>query len=142
SETVTSIAVDPFSPDTIYAGKDGRTVSGVFRSTDGGRTWIKRNGNQRIFPVQVLADPVHSGTVYAAEHYGGLDVSTDGAVSFSAFDSNGLSNYANANTLSISPSRPDTLFLATDLGAFDFSRKEEPGSPFIEQVTPLMARAG
>ena len=41
----TSIAIDPQSPETLYAGTDG----GLFKSTSGGLSWseLKRNNDAR-----------------------------------------------------------------------------------------------
>jgi hypothetical protein len=60
--TVSSIAIDPQTPSTIYAG----TGAGVFRSTDGGATWGAVNAGLTALDVTTLAiEPQDGGAVYA-----------------------------------------------------------------------------
>ena len=39
---VNALAIDPSAPDTVYAGTEG---GGVFKSTDGGASWLPTGGN-------------------------------------------------------------------------------------------------
>ena len=80
--TVTSLAIDPEQPLTIYASA---TISGgVFKSVDGGETWT--NSSQGLptgFIDSVTIDPFHTNVLYAWANGGGF-VSTDGADSWTA----------------------------------------------------------
>ena len=59
-----TVAVDPVTPATIYAG--GRSRLGIYKSTDGGSTWSLLNSGLTITSVQTLAiDPASTGNVYA-----------------------------------------------------------------------------
>lgn len=65
---VTSIAIDPANPDTLYAAV---YLSGVFRSTDRGATWTALDAGLRDDAVrQVALDPFRPGRVYAATNSG------------------------------------------------------------------------
>jgi len=68
-----SIAVDPFSNQTIYAPSSGS----FFKSTDNGQTWRPLpglpDGSQ---PSAIAADPLHPGTLYGGSNTG-LFQSTD-----------------------------------------------------------------
>jgi photosystem II stability/assembly factor-like uncharacterized protein len=64
---IRSIAVDPVSPGTLYAGT--YYGGGVFRSTDGGDTWVSYNAGlpnaaQVTFDA-IAVDPSGNGVVYA-----------------------------------------------------------------------------
>lgn len=68
-----ALAQDPKTPSLIYLGMDGDPdpkdpgcSGGFFRSTDGGKTWIKpksQPGSRRIF-YGLATDPMKSGRVY------------------------------------------------------------------------------
>src|SRR5437870_2022969 len=79
-----SLAIDPRTPTTLYAGTAG---SGAFKSTDGGGTWAAVNSGlpTSILSVIVLAlDPQTSTTLYAGTFRDGVFKSTDGAATWSA----------------------------------------------------------
>ena len=74
-----TLAIHPTLPTTLYAG----TLSGVFKSTDGGRNWSLSNNGIGNVPVnKVLIDPLTPSTIYALanSHNGddGVYKSTDG----------------------------------------------------------------
>lgn len=84
--TVQALAIDPFSPATIYAGtSDG----GVFKSTDRGASWNAANQGIPLEPFPQFAlnirslavDPLRPGTLYAGAA-GALYKSTDGAATW------------------------------------------------------------
>jgi len=68
-----AIAIDPLHPGTLFAGT---SYSGLFRSTDGGTTWVNRTGS----PIYaLLADT--TGNVYAGS-YNRVLLSSDGFDSY------------------------------------------------------------
>ena len=84
---VSSIAVDPTHPDTIYLGTGDRDASdsygsGVYKSKDGGQTWTLSNsgmGNKIV--GKLLIDPTNTNTLLAATN-GGIYRSTNGGSSW------------------------------------------------------------
>ncbi len=62
------LTIDPHDPDIIWTGTDG--VRGIFKSTDGGRSWVKRdNGIVENFGITFrgfTVDPRTSDIVYCA----------------------------------------------------------------------------
>ena len=103
---VESIAVDPFSPSTIYAVTAGTgPYVEVLKSTDGGASWTLTGapvGSLPLDSIQVSTDPNAPGTVYAALGHcfyrfpmfcgGGVYRSGDGGASWSAIRSGMVSD--------------------------------------------------
>jgi photosystem II stability/assembly factor-like uncharacterized protein len=112
--TVSALALDPQSPDTLYAG----TVdNGVFKSTDAGGRWSAINaglGDLRI--TELAIDPQSVSTLYAGTSSGGVFKSIDAGGSWSAINA-GL-NYVTASigALAIDPQVPATLYAGTSSG--------------------------
>ncbi len=116
---VTSLAVDPSNPDTVYAG----TLGGVFKSTNGGESWTAINSGLEVAEVAltpdltliaVLAlaiDPSNPATLFAVIAGEGIFRSTDGGQSWTAGDSS--LPEANVWALAVDPSNPATLYAVT-----------------------------
>jgi photosystem II stability/assembly factor-like uncharacterized protein len=95
------LAVDPEDPDTVYAGTSD---DGLFKSSDGGRSWEQLSGvvHPRITSVAVSSV---GGTLYAGTEPSSLFVSRDGGGSWRELE--GLKNLPSAPTWSFPP-RPWT----------------------------------
>lgn len=86
-----ALAADPRDPDTLYLGIDGDPTNGkdgggVFKSTDGGKTWAAlaaQPGSRRMF-FGLAVDPTDSRRLYwgACGSGGGLWRSEDGGASW------------------------------------------------------------
>jgi len=69
---VVALVVDPKNPDTVLAAALGHTYGrnedrGVFRTTDGGRTWTKvLYKGDSLGAVNMVADPDNPQTIFAA----------------------------------------------------------------------------
>jgi len=82
-----AIAIDPTTPTTLYVGTDG---GGVFKSTDGGSTWVPINSGLTDLKVTALAiDWFTPYRVYAGTENGGIFASLDFGESWA-----GLTNQA------------------------------------------------
>ena len=90
--SVAVAAVDPVTPNTLYAGTAGGgngTMTGgggVFKSTNGGGSWTTSNAGLVGFSLNVRSlaiDPATPTTLYAGTD-GGVFKSTDGGGSWSA----------------------------------------------------------
>jgi hypothetical protein len=95
--SVNSFAIDPANPSMTYAGTD----SGVFKSTDGGATWM-RAGEVITWPVHQLA--IAGNTIFAATAVG-VFRSQDGGGSWS-----GPSVYGDATSIAVIPGSPLTVY--------------------------------
>ena len=104
---VVSMAVDPTAVSTVYIG----TLTGLFRSADGGRTWAATAGMPATV-VQALAfDPSSPSTIYAATillsgRSGAVFKSTDSGRNWAVAGTTGL----NLVALAVDPSRPTTIY--------------------------------
>jgi photosystem II stability/assembly factor-like uncharacterized protein len=92
-----SLAIDPVSPQTVYAG----TIGTLYKSTDGGANWSEANSGLPTASIRALAiDPQNPQTIYAGTDgfrhdtrlpIPGIYRSTNGGVNWNAID-NGLSD--------------------------------------------------
>jgi photosystem II stability/assembly factor-like uncharacterized protein len=85
-----SVAVNPFNGNEMLAG----TVDyGVFRSTDGGKTWTARNqGLVNVTITDLLIDPLLPQVWYAAVQGRGVFRSQDGGVGWEEYNT-GMETY-------------------------------------------------
>ena len=144
---VTSLAVDPRLPNTVYAGVNSRWEGGstygrpVFKSTNGGQTW--RALGLKGEPVAI--SPTGTPTVYAAAGGSGgtsrLFRSKDGGRSWQAADRGLPSTYLWA--LAFDPTAPTTVYAA--MGRRGIFKSGDGGaswrpvsiSPAYRQVTAI-----
>jgi photosystem II stability/assembly factor-like uncharacterized protein len=111
---LTAVAVDPKDPATVYVGTDfgctGCDVTGLFKSTNGGRTWQAAAAYVDGGCPAVAIDPINPQHVYASD--GGFTVSTDGGKSWRSHGPNGV------NALAIDPGNGQTVYAGTFAGVF------------------------
>ncbi|MEM1203814.1 MAG: hypothetical protein AAGN66_11345 [Acidobacteriota bacterium] len=104
------VALDPQSPDTVYAGTGEYTTgsdgAGLFRSTDGGATWtqIADTTETGTECSQLLVDPTDSDIIHWTGTQG-YARTTDGGATWT----NLLAG--RASDLALDPSNPQTLYL-------------------------------
>jgi hypothetical protein len=107
--SVTALAIDPQSPATLYAGMSS---GGVFKSTDGGQTWVAASTGLDATPICILVlDPATPTTLYACTE-GGVYRSTDGSESWAG---TGLS-FGACRALVIDPVTPNILYAGASCG--------------------------
>ena len=115
---VNTIAIDPKTPATLYAGVspiDFNPQAKVFKSTDGGANWGPLASTESFQFVGFIAvDPVNPSNVYA---YNGAGVvkSTDGGASWGAPGSNSPSA---VTSIVIDPSAPSTVYASDNTGVY------------------------
>jgi hypothetical protein len=110
------LAIDPTNPSIAYAGVRNDSL---FKTTDGGATWF-RSTMSGVY--QLVIDPSHPNTVYAAD-YRGVAKSTDGGTTSTAageglIDTLLAYGLSPTVTLAIDPQTPDTLYAGTAMGMF------------------------
>jgi photosystem II stability/assembly factor-like uncharacterized protein len=108
---VSSLAIDPVTPSTLYAGTDG---AGVFRSKDNGDHWTAVNfGIATGLVYSIAINPLTPTTLYIANG-GRVWHSTDSGGHWAMINA-GIT-YWNVVTLAINPLIPSTLYAGTQGG--------------------------
>ncbi len=80
NNSIIALAIDPKSPDTLYAGTDG----GIIKSTNGGENWIEINHGLSCPTAYAFAiDPRFPATVYVGTGCG-IFITTDGGDNWSS----------------------------------------------------------
>jgi subtilisin family serine protease/photosystem II stability/assembly factor-like uncharacterized protein/uncharacterized protein YegL len=121
---VTSVAVDPTAPQTVYATTWGQ---GVYKSTNGGASWSQVNsglgGDHWMYALAIAPD----GSVYVGTYDGGVYKSTSGGASWSPIN-NGLGNL-NIRALAADPNNSQVIYAGTTAGIHKTSNGGSSWSP-------------
>jgi hypothetical protein len=130
---ITGFGFDPAAPSMLYAGTAG---GAVFRSTDGGATWL-RTGPTGDFPIRTIV--VRGSVVFAVSDsgsntgVGGVYRSLDAGGSWSfAGPAAGITN-GSVRPLAVDPTSPSTLLVGTNGGLF---RSVDGGSTWSPVAVP------
>lgn len=103
---LTSIAINPVTPTTLYVGT---TTSGVFKSTNSGTSWTASNsGLSNLRITSIAIDPVTPTTLYVGTNAGGVFKSINGGASWS--QANGGVIDFTIQTIAINPVTTSTLY--------------------------------
>lgn len=109
---------DPQDPQRIYAGSF--TGMGFFRSTDGGRTWGRREfGGPALHTTGVAVDPANRDVYVATLQAGGVWKSIDLGETFTRVDvqaAGGAFINLNGRGIAVDPGRPGVVFHAGGTG--------------------------
>jgi photosystem II stability/assembly factor-like uncharacterized protein len=115
SSGITSVAMDPQHPQTVYAASTGRSENGggqIYRSLDNGNSWSQLNPHFTMLTVwgqpQLIGDPNNSSIVYAATWLAGTWKTTDAGRSWTKLENAPISSTA----LSIDPKDSQILYAA------------------------------
>jgi len=107
---VTSIHVDPFEPDTVYAA----TLAGLFKTVDGAKSWVRIGeslSDQMI--ISMILDRSKKGVLYITGR-DGVHRSADGGITWKTVNK----GFASTNVRSIAQSATDPkLFYAGTNGS-------------------------
>lgn len=130
----TNVEMDPFSDDTLYVGTNGY---GVYKTTNGGRTWSAANqGLSTPFikgPGALRVHPRLPRTLFASTQAGGIYKSTDGAESWQRVTSGERFTFG----MDITPSIPSRIVAGSAQNTLLISYDE--GKNWQERHLPVMA---
>jgi photosystem II stability/assembly factor-like uncharacterized protein len=130
---VTSIQVDPFEPDTVYAA----TLTGLFKTADGAKSWSRIGGSlsdQMI--IGMIVDRSKKGVVYITGREG-VHRSDDGGMTWKPLNN----GFVSTNVRSIAQSATDpNLFYAGTNGS-GLYRSRDRGETW-EPMPPVTHNAG
>jgi photosystem II stability/assembly factor-like uncharacterized protein len=106
--SVVALAVSPAQPSLVYAGSTG---GGVYRSEDGGATWVRASRGIDPFVMAVVADPQDASTVYEISTTSTMK-SVDAGATWSTVPTPG----GPILSLAIDPRSPSTLYAGATYG--------------------------
>jgi photosystem II stability/assembly factor-like uncharacterized protein len=120
--SVSSLAIDPLSPSTLYAASSNGLGWGILKSMDSGESWSVVNTGPRPFAgsggntLLLTISPTTPATVYTGDFNrelpsGHLAKSTDGGVTWNALDA-GLT-YVDVRAVAIDPMVPSRIYAGT-----------------------------
>ncbi len=121
--SISSLVIDPNHHNTIWAGTgegfynlDAIRGEGIFKSTDGGATWIQLTDTKReeFYYVNKLAFDPNTNTLWAATRKG-LYYSTDGGTTFKTKLHGSNGGNVHCTDLEISNSNPSIIIAAFGL---------------------------
>lgn len=130
---ITTLAVDPANPQTVYAGDTGMMTEGrVLKSTDGGATWTTAASGISSDHVKALAiDPGRPATVYAVVE-DSLYVSGDAGASWTKTTGKMQVNSSEADVMTVMVTS-DAVYAGTTAGVW----KSRDGGATWSQGTGL-----
>jgi uncharacterized repeat protein (TIGR01451 family) len=126
---VTSLAIDPVDPLTLYASPIG-FGDVVFKTTNGGASWSPSgNGltitiDGQVFPANpssLVVDPINRNNVYAATSIGGIYKSSNGGATWS--QSNSGFNKFSATAVLVDQTNSSRVLAATTIGNDAFAMR-------------------
>ena len=130
---VTSIHVDPFEPDTVYAS----TLSGLFKSTDGAASWGRIGlslSDQMI--IAMILDRSKKGVIYITGR-DGVHRSTDGGATWKTLNK----GFASTNIRSIAQSATDSDVFYAGTNGSGLYRSRDAGETW-EPMPPVRHNPG
>ena len=136
--TISSLAIDPAQPTTIYASAS--VNGGVYKSVDGGETWADASLGlpAPLFIDSVAIDPFHRNTLYAWAGSGGY-VSIDGGGSWTLSslpwpDGTSLSGGV---SFSFDPVTPGVLYGPSFANGLSVQKSSDGGATWTQLDTPF-----
>ena len=111
-----AIAVHPTAPATLYVGSPGAGSggSGVWKTTDGGASWLPIADSLPTLRINALGiAPSSPSRVYAATEGKGVFRSTDNGTSWLSVST---SSALNGGVMRVHPTNPDILYLTSRTG--------------------------
>ena len=126
-DRVQSLAVDPTNANVVYAGTltpFGVPSVGVFKSTDGGTSWVEANNGlfdpfTQLSPLDVPAlsiDPTNPQVLVAGTRFSEIYMTTDGGANWTPQTLGGAGLNLQTTGLTRDPSNPQRIYAATTIG--------------------------
>lgn len=115
---VTVVRFDPLASNVVWAGT---IAHGVYRSADGGVTWVEKNsGLNRATVSAITIDPTNTANMWVANN-AGIFRSTDGGNTWVFLDCALAPGGARITGLVLDPLNPSRLYVATTMDTFNQS---------------------
>jgi photosystem II stability/assembly factor-like uncharacterized protein len=122
---VQTIAIDPTTPSTLYAGTltpDGVDSVGIFKSTDGAASWTAINEGlidplTGVSPLDVWSlaiDPKNPGTILAGSRFSEIFKSVDGGLTWQPKTFGGFQYLLETSAFQFDPTNSSRILAATN----------------------------
>ena len=106
--TVEGIVIDPTESDTLYANSWG---AGVFKSIDGGQTWVNTSaGLASSYIYELAIDPSNPSHILASDYEHGVKQSINGGETWEAVS--GLPPWCVIYSIDFNPQNPAVVYVA------------------------------
>lgn len=131
--------IAPSDPKRLYATVDCGNHGGIYRSNDGGESWMLMTTDERYWGrgedfAEIKVDPANEDIVYSADVV--VWRSVDGAKTWDAF--RGAPGGDDYHRLWINPNFPDIILIASDQGAIITVNGGQTFSSWYNQPTAQM----
>ena len=126
---VTSIQVDPFEPETVYAA----TLAGLYKTTDGARSWVRIGeslADQMI--IAMMLDRTRKGVIYLAGREG-VHRSEDGGTTWVSLNK----GFATLNVRTLTQSQTDSKLFYAGTNGSGLYRSRDGGENW-EAMPPVL----
>ncbi len=134
-ESTNAFAIDPSQPEIIYAGDLGH---GMFKSSDGGATWSRKNeGLAAVVPRALAVAPDDPDTVYAETYALGVLKSSSGGQSWRSLGIK-VGGFPRQGLLAVDPVTPTRVYLGDSAqGYLRMQISEDAGDTWHEVTATL-----
>jgi len=119
SGRVTVVRFDPLAPNVVWAGT---IAHGVYRSADGGVTWVEKNNGLHAGTISALViDPTNTANMWVGGGNAGVFRSMDGGNTWAYLGGRLVPGAARVTGLVLDPLNPSRLYVATTTDIFNQS---------------------
>jgi hypothetical protein len=131
-----ALTIDPADPDVMYAGAGTFLPDTIYKSTNGGVTWVPTGPITDSYPNSIVIDPSDSNIVYATSN-ARLNKSVNGGATWTQIDMGGNSSQPiNSNLLLIDPVITTTLFASAAPDFYAIVRSVDGGASWERLAVP------
>ena len=140
------VRMDPTNPDVMYVTD---ALTGVFKSTDGGASWIPKNkgittrmgpSGDAIPVFSLTIDPNDTSRLWAGTQYNSnAYLSEDSGETWTAYNNGILEEFLSIRGFSIEPGNSDVVYLAAEVSSWEWNGEPLPGLGLAAKESPVIS---
>ena len=111
----------------------GTYRAGIFRTADGGRTWLESSGLPDVLVRSIAIEPKRANIAYAATFYAGVFKTTDGGVSWNPVK--GWFGKRGVRAVAVDPRKTGNVYAGTSSGVMTNSNGGRTWRLFTKGLT-------